>query len=169
MDQNFVNRPFFTCSFGTTHYGGFSKRHLRKGAEFDFTPKPNDADRTLENTALIAYGNHKSANDNDDVIRKSLLSEVNYGFALVIPLETINKIPHAMVVPLGIADQFTIDSNGNRIPKRRRTHDQTYHHLKNGKSSNDLTDKSKLPPLIYGHCIIRVLHHSSLSDSTFQA
>jgi hypothetical protein len=64
-----------------------------------------------------------------------------------------------MVVPLGIADQFNIDANGNRIPKRRLTHDQTYHHLENEKSFNDLTNRDKVPPLIYGHCIVRILHH----------
>jgi hypothetical protein len=129
-------------------------------AEFEFTSEQSNEDRIRENIALIDYGNHKSAKDNDDVIWKSLHSEVNYGFAFVIPLETINNIQHSMVVPLGIANQFTIDADGNSIPKRRLTHDhQTYHHLVHGKSSNDLTDKDKLPPLIYGHCIIRVIHH----------
>ena len=137
----------------------FLRKTLKQGAEFEFTSEQPDEARILENSALIDYGNHKSANDNDDVICKSLKNEVNYGFALVLPVETINMIPHSMVVPLGIADQFTIDTNGNRIPKRRLTHDQTYHHLENGKSSNDLTDKDKLPPLIYGHCVVRILHH----------
>jgi hypothetical protein len=61
---------------------------------------------------------------------------------------------------IGIANQFTINANGNQIPKCRLTHDQTYHHRDRGKSfSNDLTNKDKLPPLIYGHCIVRVIHH----------
>ena len=138
---------------------GFLRKTLERGAEFEFTSEQSDEARILENSALIDYGNHKSAKDNDDVISKSLKSEVNYGFACVLPVETVNRIRHSMVVPLGIADQFTIDADGNRIPKRRLTHDQTYHHLETGKSSNDLTDRDKLPPLIYGHCIVRILHH----------
>ena len=137
----------------------FLRRTLEHGAEFAFTSEPLDDDRKQENTALIEYGNHKSAKENDDVIANSLRNEVTHGFAFVIPLTIINMIKHSMVVPLGIAEQFTVDAHGNRIPKRRLTHDQTYVHSDNGHSSNNLTDKDKLPPMIYGHCLLRILHH----------
>ena len=148
---------------------GFLRKTLEDGAEFEFTSKQNNADRMLENTALIDYGNHKLANNNDDVIWKSLLSKVNYAFAFVIPLETINKIPHSMVMPLGIANQFTIDSGGNRIPKRRLTHDQTYHHLEaENRPTTSLTRtyclRSSTATASSASSIT-----SSLSDSTFQA
>ena len=137
----------------------YLRRTLEHGAEFALTTEPDDNHRREENTALIEYENHKSAKDNDGVILSNLASEVSYGFALVIPLAIINLIKHSMVVPLGIAEQFTVDANGNRIPKRRLTHDQTFEHTDKGQSSNNLTDKDKLPPMIYGHCLLRIIHH----------
>jgi len=114
---------------------------LESGAEFAFTSEPIDTDCILENEALIQYGNHKSAKKNNDVIVKSLANEVKLGFALILPVQIINSIIHSMVVPLGIAEQSTIDTFGNRIPNLHLTHDQTYEHLEVGKSSNNLTDK----------------------------
>lgn len=78
----------------------FLRHTLEHGAEFTFTANPVEEDRMTENTALIEYGNHKSAKEKADVKANNLLSEITYGFALVIPTTVINMIKHSMVVPI---------------------------------------------------------------------
>ena len=132
---------------------------LEKGADFIFKTEPDDTSRLTENTDLLQYNNHKSAQSMPDVITSSLQSEVDYGFAFVIPNSAVNTINHAMVVPLGIAIQHSIREDGSRKEKHRLTHDQTYEHNDHATSSNNAIDESHLPDLIYGHCFHRILHH----------
>jgi len=61
------------------------------------------------------------------------------------------------VIPLGIAHQFSIDEEGNRISKHRETYDATFP-SPSGDSVNNRTLDDELLPCIYGQCLRRVLH-----------
>jgi hypothetical protein len=63
-----------------------------------------------------------------------------------------------MVCPLGLAEQFSISEMGERLPKRRLTHDQTFTALPDSKSVNNLTDSSKFAELVYGFCLHRIIY-----------
>ena len=71
--------------------------------------------------------------------------------------EDIIKIPNAGIIPAGIAQQTTIDSNGNITEKKRPTHDASSpRHSKT--SVNSLCDKNQLDPCVFAFCLIRILH-----------
>jgi len=59
---------------------------------------------------------------------------------------------------LGIAHQFSIDEEGNRIPKHRVTHDATFPSPPDDSLNNSRSLDKELLPCIYGQCLRRVLH-----------
>ena len=64
----------------------------------------------------------------------------------------------AVVVPCGMVTQWTVDSEGNRVPKYRPTHDQSFDYSE-GNSINHRLLKDNLPELFYGFCLLRILHY----------
>jgi hypothetical protein len=52
---------------------------------------------------------------------------------------------------------MTINSLGDRVPKFRLTHDQSFPGP-SGTSVNLRVDHSKLPPIMYGFCLKRIIH-----------
>ena len=72
--------------------------------------------------AILERGNHKSAQENSDHVKKLLGTDVLRGFSLPLPVDVIPKLQGAMVQPLGMVTQSTIDEEGKRIPKLRLTH-----------------------------------------------
>jgi hypothetical protein len=104
----------------------FASEILQHGAKIHLTHEPNNEQQITENTALINLRNHKKSKLLPDVIRKSITTDIEYGYALPIDINIINEIPGAMVCPLGVAEQSTLAANGSRIQKHRLTHDQTF-------------------------------------------
>lgn len=133
---------------------------LLLGASTHLSHDPDPEQRSQENTALLSFNNHKTAQAFPAVISKSLNAEVRYGFCVVLPLRAIPLIPHSMICPLGIAEQMTIAANGDRIPKQRLTHDQTFCLLTGSESVNLLTDKSQYAELIFGFCLHRMIYQA---------
>jgi hypothetical protein len=123
-----------------------------------FTHPPNNKNRLEENNALLAFNNHKKANDLPAIVEQSIQTDIAYGFAFPILIPAIEKIPQTMVCPLGIVQQTTLSANGTRTIKNRLTHDQTFCVLPDSESVNDLLDMDKYPELVYGHCLRRILY-----------
>ena len=63
----------------------------------------------------------------------------------------------AAVIPIGVAQQSSIDETGDKYTKRRTTHDATFP-PPSGKSVNNRLVRELLEPCFYGHCLIRLLH-----------
>jgi hypothetical protein len=122
------------------------------------TSFPSDDRRLAENVAMLSRNNHKCARDNPETIRKAVEKDVLAGFALVIPVSSLPSIPHVMICPLGVANQFSISPQGGRTPKKRLTHDQSFSLLKGSNSLNSLTDITKFSELVYGFCLHRILY-----------
>jgi hypothetical protein len=172
LEQVLISNPNTTSSFGSefrspTVLALLLSHHdlwpviqdtLLHGATMHLTQIPDTQQRLAENHSIILRQNHKQARDNPDIIREALTKDVSLGFTCVIPIAAIQNIPHAMVCPLGMVEQHTISDSGERIPKRRLTHDQSFTALQDSKSLNNLTDITKFPELIFGFCLHRTIY-----------
>ena len=75
---------------------------------------------------MIVRGNHKSAlepKEHVEALFKNYKKEVESGCMLPVTVENLRKIKGAGVILVGLAPQFTVDDDGNRIKKCRTTHD----------------------------------------------
>jgi len=94
-----------------------------------------------------------------------MTTEVEFGYALPIPIDIIHQMPHAAVAPLGLVFQDTIDEFGTVKVKARATHDQSFAFL-SGLSVNDRVIHDQLIPCQYGHCLLCILEKNILSCTT---
>ena len=110
MGPNSNHHPFSYNCLSVTHFGPPSGRFLNTATyplqELDYN------DRLKDIYAAITHGNHQSAMSNFDLLKSIMETEVEYGYALPIPIKTIYCIPNAAVAPLGIVFQDTIDEFG---------------------------------------------------------
>ena len=85
-----------------------------------------DAERDREVIAMLSRDNHKLAQDEPAIAKQLLSKDVVHGFSIVIPIGAVPLIPHAMVQPVGLAKQRTLNEEGNRKIKYRITQDLSY-------------------------------------------
>ena len=74
---------------------------------------------------MLLRGNHKSARSalNAAALKKVIDKEVKHGWVLPLTIDSLRHIKNAGVVPLGVAEQLSIDEKGERYTKIRVTHD----------------------------------------------
>ncbi len=133
------------------------KQILLFGATFPLNPI-SEKDRHDDLTYHLNRGNHKSALDNKHILDKLIEEDITRGFALPLPIQLYKLLPNASIAPLGCQEQETINENGEKIPKFRMTHDQSFP----GPSSLSVSlrvDKSLLPPCMYSFVLCRILHY----------
>jgi hypothetical protein len=70
----------------------------------------------------------------------------------------VPKIKKALLQPLGLAKQTTLNEEGDRIDKYRLTQDLSYSQSGDGKSINSRINTSLYVEMIYGWCLIRIIH-----------
>ena len=63
---------------------------------------------------MILRGNHKSSQSvlNTAALNKSINKEIDHGWALPLTIESLQSIKHSGVVPLGVAEKFSINEKG---------------------------------------------------------
>lgn len=109
--------------------------------------------------AILARGNHKSATLNADRLQHMLQEEVVRGWQLVLPREAATMIPHAVIGPVGLVEQDSINDLGEIVPKWRMTHDQSFNVTPNTQRSiNDRLQTEHLTPCRYGRALMRHIH-----------
>ena len=134
------------------------KSTLLVGAEMPLEPLA-EADRKTILAAALEYGNHKSALNEIPAIMSILDKEVRKGWQLPLPVGKLHKIPGVVVGPMGLVSQWTIDEQGNTVPKHRLTHDQSFNYdLDNIKSVNERVNKELLSQCVYGFALKRFIH-----------
>ena len=106
----------------------------------------------------LKRGNHKGAKTQNDELTSLITKDVTHGYALPLNNKTAENIKGGAWAPLNIIDQWTINERGERIKKKRLTHDQSFPGLASEKSINDRVDLESLEPLIYGFMFMRVIH-----------
>ena len=108
---------------------------------------------------MIERRNHRSTliAENKEEVEKVLGKKTPRGWQFPIDVETVLKIPGTIYIPIGIADQITVDETGAHVPKKRWIHDCKYEYP-SGASLNNIIDLSDYPKCRYGHALLRFLH-----------
>ena len=134
---------------------------LQNGMPYVFTRELTQVTKLAEMETLLARGNHKSAKEFPDQVTKLLAKDVLHGFTIPIPTDAVRKIPGAAVQPLGLATQWTLDEEGERIVKFRMTQDLSFSSHRTGEptSINSRIDMSAYAEMIYGWCFPRIVHY----------
>jgi len=130
---------------------------ISKGCDYQLGPDADEETRRSDLKAMLARGNHKSAIKNIETLQKAFTKEVKKGWLLPVTIESLTKIKHLSIIPLGIADQLTIDEFGNKKPKKRVTHDASFP-APSGRSVNNTVIEGLLQDCIYGQCLRRILN-----------
>ncbi len=98
---------------------------LTQGSDWPLKPL-EETDRQCNVAAALKSGNHKGALDHPDLLHKLVKADVEFGYAIPLLLDSINKIPGVLLAPLNIIWQNTIDEHGPVIKKDWLTHYQSY-------------------------------------------
>jgi len=131
---------------------------LTMGMEYECTHELSEEERVLEMNAQMDRGNHKSAAGKADSLKVLLYKDVSHGFSLPLPVSVVPRIVDAMVQPCGMVSQASLQADGTRRTKDRLTHDLSFSCVVPNSSINERVDMSKYPELVYGWCMIRLIH-----------
>ena len=133
------------------------KTIITEGASYPLSPI-SEEDRLSDIQYMIERGNHKSAeiDTNKTALNKVFSKEVDHHWSIPLLPSCIPLIPGASVTPLGVATQWSIDDNNNRIVKNRPTHDCTFPGP-SGLSCNLRVIKDQLDECMYGHALTRFI------------
>lgn len=96
---------------------------IENGCNYRLDSDPDEKTRITDVHAMLGRGNHQSVKKNIQVLQKAFRKEVSKGWLLPVTVESLTKIKHVSIIPLGIADQYSINEKGERIFKQRVTHD----------------------------------------------
>ena len=114
--------------------------------------------RLLDLKGSLNRGNHKSAKRNEDYLGKAMSKEILKGWGLILLEESALNIPGLEIAPMGVVEHLGINPLGEYVPKQRVTHDLSFPGVRSGESINSRMDRSKLEPIMIGHCMSRLLH-----------
>jgi hypothetical protein len=131
---------------------------LTTGMDYRFHTPLSEAECITELTAMIGRGNHKSTEKETEVVDKLLLKDVTHRLSLPLPPEIVPLIKGALVQPLGLARPWTLNTNGDRIPKYRLTQDLSFSVSQEACSINAQMDMAQYAKMIYGWCLGRIIH-----------
>jgi hypothetical protein len=140
---------------------GFDKlaEVLASGMPYRYSREISEDERETEVLSMLARGNHKSAQDKPAIVEKLLTKDLIHGFSMVIPIKLVPIIPNAMVQPVGLAKQWTLDKDGNRIIKYRITQDLSYSTSKDlPMSINSRIDMDQYLEMVYGWALPQIIH-----------
>ena len=129
---------------------------LTQGVDYPLSPIP-DNQRQLDLTLAIQRGNHKSASSQPIVVKELLHKEVIRGWQLPLPPHCLHQLPGAVVAPLGLVSQFTINEQGKQVSKHRLTHDQSFNFSPEN-SVNFRVLHESLTTCRYGTALRRFIH-----------
>ena len=132
------------------------KSILENGSAWPLEDLP-DANKKRDLAEALAFGNHKGAKANPKLLRKLVEKDVLFGYGLVLPLESLRAIPGALLAPMNIMKQNTINKHGRIMEKDRLTHDQSYT-WGSGTSVNSRVVKDSLLPCRFGACLKRLMN-----------
>ena len=115
---------------------------LTTGMEYVLSRELSEVERMGEVKAMLVRVNHKSAQ-----VGRLITKDVLHGFTIPIPVGIVELIPGAMVEPLGLAKQFTIGPDGERVIKYRLTQGLSF-------SSDKTVDPMSINSLESGHGLL---------------
>jgi hypothetical protein len=127
---------------------------------YRYSREISEDERETEVLAMLAKGNHKSAQDEPAIVEKLLTKDVVHDLSMVIPIKLVPLIPNAMVQPVGLAKQWTLDEDGNQIIKYLITQDLSYSETSKDFpiSINSRIDMDQYPEMVYGWALPQIIH-----------
>jgi hypothetical protein len=133
---------------------------LTEGMHYVFERELTPDERSGEVEAMIARGNHKSAQAELVKVGELLAKDVIHGFTIPLPISAVRMIPGAMVQPLGLVHQWTVDQDGERKAKFRLTQDLSFSTDNKARptSINSRVDMAAYVEMVYGWCLPRIIH-----------
>lgn len=134
------------------------KERLKEGACFPIE-EIDDNIRLQDLSEMKKRGNHKSAEKHEEHLSSSFKKEVEKGWILLLPDEESANIPSLGLAPMGVVDQLGISATCEFVSKLRITHDLSFPQIVSGESVNSRVEKEKLEPCMFGHTLLRILHH----------
>ena len=134
---------------------------LKFGMSYVLSSELDTITKSTELEKLLQRGNHKSAQEFPDRVTERLAKDVKHVFVIPVPTSIITSIPNTAVHPPGLARQWTIDAEGQRLEKFRLTQDLSFSSTKSGPpvSINSRIDMEAYMKMIYGWCLPRILHY----------
>jgi hypothetical protein len=75
---------------------------------------------------VLQLGNHKGAEQQQDLLKTLVKDRGNHDFALPLPLDKISYVSGVLLAPLDVQLQKTMNKCSKIIPKNRLTHDQSW-------------------------------------------
>ncbi len=84
------------------------KTVLTYGLTWPLSPL-DDSNRLNDINNALAFGNHKGAMQQPELLLKLIWDDVDQGFALPLPLDKIKQLPGILLTPLNIQLQKTIN------------------------------------------------------------
>ena len=118
-----------------------------------------DEDCHTHLSTIMARGNHKSTSIRKACLVQMLSSEVECSWQLLLPRKAAFQVPGAVVAPLGLVLQDSINELGEVIPKWHLTHDQSFNAVPNTRQSvNDCLRMSELTPCHFGRALLCHIH-----------
>lgn len=135
---------------------------LTSGMPYHFSEEISEEEREAKLLGILDRGSHKSATKDSAKVSELLGKDVHYGFSLPVPRRVVPSIKNASAQPLGLARQFSLQSDGSRKLKYRLTQDLSFFldvlGLGKRRSINDRIDHSYYSEMIFGWCLSRILH-----------
>ena len=118
---------------------------------------------------MMERGNHKLATSpqNGQKLIVNYTKEVGHGWMLPIPKKNLYKITGAVVFPIRIAVQHTVNADGRKIMKRRTTHDVIFSPPSNLSVNNQII-RDFLEECFYLHyllCVLHIIHITKMSHT----
>ena len=133
------------------------KISLSSGVQFPLYDTTSE-EKKYDVKEALKFGNHKGAQKYKSFFTKCLDEDFRHGYSLVIPRLAILKIPNALLAPLNVVDQNTINEHGEIIDKKRLTHNQSMVFPGSNTSVNGRLKHTELQDCMYGHCLLRIIH-----------
>ena len=133
---------------------------LTEGMQYVFDRELSLKEMSDEVDTMMARGNHKSAQSERERVGELLAKDVTHGFTIPLPIAVVKLIPGAMVQPLGLVQQWTVDHDGARKAKFRLTQDLSFSTDRKStpKAINARVDMSAYVEMVYGWCLPRIIN-----------
>ena len=112
----------------------------------------SSAERKEDLEEALEFGNHKSAESNPVLLRELVEKDVTHGYGFPLPLVELHRVPGALLAPMNIMKQNTINQEGRIVEKDCLAHGQSYE-WRSGTSVNSRVDKDSLLPCKLGSCM----------------
>ena len=130
--------------------------HISNGCSYPLEHLEKEKERQ-DVIEAFEFGNHKGIQINKDLFTEMMNEEIRRGWVIIVPRAKILELENTIISPMNIATQMGINESGNLIEKKRLTHNQSMIYGSNT-SVNSRTIEDELQDVMYGKCILRVIH-----------